>query len=490
MLWYILPRMMDINYHYKTKPYQHQDDVLRESWSKTNWAYLMEMGTGKSKVCIDNASLLFQMGKIDTFIVVAPKGVYRNWANLEMPAHMPDNIDRTVAIWKSGANKSERKLLEKLLEPSNDLRVLVMNVEALSSPKGRKYLTALLQSSEALLAVDESTAIKSPKASRTKALIKVGELAKYKRILTGFPVTQSPMDLWSQCRFLNKTLLGDCGDNFFQFQYRYCVMKKQHVGTHSFNRIVGYRNLEQLGSILKNFSSRITKDECLDLPDKIYTQRNITLTDDQQRIYTELKEFALAHIDDHDFMTANNVMTQLLRMQQVLSGHVKSDEGEFVEIKDNRLNELLDCLEEIEGKAIIWSRFRYDVKRITEALTKEHGPGSTVSYFGDTTDDERSDAIEQFQNGDARFFVGNPQTGGYGITLTSAKNVIYFANSFDLAVRMQSEDRAHRIGQTDHVNYIDFISEKTIDEKIVKALRNKMDIASTVMGEELKNWLT
>jgi|TARA_R110000765_G_scaffold74240_4_gene145457 SNF2 family DNA or RNA helicase len=477
------------DYTHKTEPYQHQTDSLLESWDKTNWAYLMEMGTGKSKVCIDNAAILFEAGEIDTFVIVAPKGVYRNWAHLEIPAHMPDRLERTVVIWRSGANKSEKALLMGLLEPSKGLRILAMNVEALSTPKGRKYLTALLSASKALLAVDESTAIKSPKAARTKALIKLGELATYRRILTGFPVTQSPMDLWAQCRFLDKELLGDCGDNFFQFQYRYAVMKKQHVGSHSFNRVVGYRNLEQLGTILKEFSSRITKDECLDLPAKIYTQRNVSLTDDQQRIYTELKEYALAHIDDYEFMTAPNVMTQLLRMQQVLSGHVKSDGGEVIEVKDNRINELMDCLEEIDGKAIIWSRFRYDVKRITEALTKAHGPGSTVSYFGDTTDEERSSAIEQFQNGDARFFVGNPQTGGYGITLTAATTVIYFANSFDLAVRVQSEDRAHRIGQTDHVTYIDLISEGTIDERIVKALRNKMDIASTVLGEELKEWL-
>ena len=480
---------MSKKYQYKTKPYQHQDDVLWQSWAMTNWAYLMEMGTGKSKVCIDNAALLFEAGKIDTFVVVAPKGVYRNWANLEIPAHMPDRIERTVVIWRAGANKSEKELLMGLLEPSEALRILIMNVEALSTPKGRKYLTALLEGSKALLAVDESTAIKSPKAARTKALIKLAPLAHYRRILTGFPVTQSPMDLWAQCRFLDKDLLGDCGDNFFQFQYRYAVMKKQHVGSHSFNRVVGYRNLEQLSSILKEFSSRITKDECLDLPAKIYTQREVTLTDDQKRIYTELKEYALAHIDDDKFMTTPNVMTQLLRMQQVLSGHVKSDGGEVIEVNDNRINELMDCLEEVDGKAIIWSRFRYDVKRITEALTKAHGPGSTVSYFGDTTDEERSSAIEQFQNGKTRFFVGNPQTGGYGITLTAATTVIYFANSFDLAVRVQSEDRAHRIGQTDHVTYIDLISEGTIDERIVKALRDKMDIASLVLGEELKEWL-
>jgi SNF2 family DNA or RNA helicase len=479
------------DYEYKTKPYQHQDDVLSLSWNKKNWAYFMEMGTGKSKVCIDNAAMLRERGEIDTFIVVAPKGVYRNWANLEIPAHMPDRVrdDSLIAIWRPTPPRALKQDLLSFMEPAENFRILVMNIEALSTVKGQKFLVGVLKASQALLAVDESTAIKSPKASRTKALIKMSELAKYKRILTGFPVTQSPMDLWAQCRFLDKTLLGDCGDNYFQYQYRYAVMKKQSVGTHSFNRVVGYRNLEELSGFLKNFSSRVMKEDCLDLPAKIYTQRSVALSGDQARIYDELKKYALAHIEDEEFMTANNVMTQLLRMQQVLSGHTKVDSGEMIEIKDNRLNELMDCLEEVEGKVIIWSRFRYDVKRITEALSKKYGPRSTVNYFGDTSDEARSTAIESFQEGDARFFVGNPQTGGYGITLTAAQTVIYFANSFDLAIRMQSEDRAHRIGQTEHVNYIDLISEGTIDEQIVKALRNKMDIASVVMGEELKEWL-
>ena len=480
---------MVYDYKHKTKPFAHQADVLKKSWDKTNWAYFLEMGTGKSKVAIDNAALLFERGEIDTFIVVAPKGVFRNWANLEIPAHMPDRIERDVVIWRPNPPKSHKQALKDLLAPSERLRVLVMNVEALSTVKGQRFLESLLRASVAFLAVDESTAIKSPKAARTKSLIKLSGLAKYRRILTGFPVTQSPMDLWAQCRFLDKKLLGDCGDNYFQFQYRYAVMKRHSVGTHSYNQLVGYRNLDQLSLLLKEFSSRITKDECLDLPAKIYIQRNVTLTEQQARIYSDLKDYALAHLGDDKFMTTTNVMTQLLRMQQILSGHTKTDDGAFVEIEDNRLKELMSCLEEIDGKIIIWSRFRHDVQRVTKALVKEHGPKSTVTYYGDTSDDDRTMAIEHFQNGDAQFFVGNPQTGGYGITLTAATTVIYFANSFDLAVRMQSEDRAHRIGQTDHVTYIDLIAEGTIDEKIVKALRTKRDIASVVMGEELQEWL-
>jgi SNF2 family DNA or RNA helicase len=481
-----------MDYTHKTTPYDHQADVLQASWSETNWAYFMEMGTGKSKVCIDNAAMLYERGEIDTFIVAAPKGVYRNWANLEIPAHMPDRVREgsLVAMWKPNPTKALKSDLASFAEPSaGGLRMLLINIEALSTAKGQRYLEAVLRASQALLAIDESTAIKSPKASRSKALIKLAPLAKYRRILTGFPVTQSPLDLWSQCRFLDGNLLGDCGNNFFQFQYRYAIMNKRTMGAHSFNQIVGYRNLDELSDKLKVFSSRVMKDDCLDLPSKIYTQRTVAMTPDQERIYNDLKKYALAHIEDQEYMTATNVMTQLLRLQQVLSGHTKSDGGEMIEIKDNRLNEMMECLAETDEKAIIWSRFRYDVKRISAALAKEHGPRSVVTYFGDTSDDGRAEAIERFQNGDARFFVGNPQTGGYGITLTAATLVIYFANSFDLAVRMQSEDRAHRIGQNKHVTYIDLIAEGTIDEQIVKSLRSKMDIASVVMGEELKQWL-
>ena len=477
-------------YNFKTQPYKHQRQVLEHSWWKREWAYLLEMGTGKSKLCIDNVGVLFEKGRIDTFILVAPKGVYQNWSNLEIPAHLPDRIERKMFIWRAGLSKKRQAALMDFLDPSPALRIFVINIEALSTAKGEKVLDHLLRHSVALLAVDESTAIKNPKAKRTKSLIKLGALAAYRRILTGFPVTQSPLDIWAQARFLNKELLDDCGDSFFKFQHRFAVMKKQTVGTHSFNMVVGFRDMDRLSEMLQRFSSRLTKEECLDLPEKLYTRRDVSLTDQQRRIYNEIKEFALAEISETEFMTATNVMTQLLRLQQVLSGHTKSDGGALVEIPDNRLEELLRCVEETSGKIIIWSRFRYDIRRITEALVTAYGPTSTVSFYGDTSDDGRVKAVRRFQTGAVRFFVGNPQTGGFGLTLTAASTVIYFANSFDLAVRMQSEDRAHRIGQKNNVTYVDLIAEGTIDEKIVIALRSKMDIASTVLGEESREWLT
>jgi len=204
----------------------------------------------------------------------------------------------------------------------------------------------------------------------------------------------------------------------------------------------------------------------------------------------ELKDYCVAHLEDAEFMTTNNVMTQLIRMQQVLSGHTKSDSGELIEIKNNRLNELLSCCAEISGKIVIFSRFRYDIQNITRELNKVYGLGAAVSYYGDTDNDARVAAIDDFQEGKARFFVSNPVTGGYGITLTASQTVIYYANSFDLSSRMQSESRIHRMGQEGQcVTYIDFVCRNSIDEQITKALKSKMDISLKVLGEQLENWL-
>ena len=248
-----------MSYSFKTTPYAHQKEVLEASWNETVWAYFLEMGTGKSKICIDNAAILFERGQIDTLIVITPKGVYRNWARIEVPAHLPERVERDLAVWRPSPNKTEKKVLTALLEPSEVLKILIMNVEALSTAKGQRFLEALLKATTAMLAVDESTTIKNPRARRTKTLLKLGALARYRRILTGFPVTQSPMDLWAQARFLDERLLGDCGDNFYQFQHRYAVMKKRTMGSHTFNQVVGYRNLDTLSELIGKFSSRILK---------------------------------------------------------------------------------------------------------------------------------------------------------------------------------------------------------------------------------------
>jgi SNF2 family DNA or RNA helicase len=336
--------------------------------------------------------------------------------------------------------------------------------------------------------VDESTTIKTPNTKRTKSIIKVAREARYRRIATGSPVTKSPLDLYSQCEFLGPECLNSA--SFYAFQARYAILVERKLPTHTFKQIVGYRRLDELQEKLNGFSFRVTKDECLDLPDKIYTRRDVELTPEQKKYYDQMKLMALALVDGN-LMSTNNALTQLMRLHQICCGHVKLDDGQQIDIPNNRITELLSVLEETSGKVIIWANYRRDIENIRLALQKEYGMTSVATYYGDTEAEDRQNIVDQFQDpaSELRFFVGNPRTGGYGLTLTAAHTVIYYSNSFDLEVRLQSEDRAHRIGQTNKVTYVDLIAKDTVDEHIVKALRNKINIASQVLGEDFKDWI-
>jgi SNF2 family DNA or RNA helicase len=245
----------------------------------------------------------------------------------------------------------------------------------------------------------------------------------------------------------------------------------------------------ELSEKLKNFSYRVLKEDCLDLPPKNWTKRHITLSKEQQKVYDQMKKTALATLNGKVTSTMT-VITQLMRLQQITCGHFVADDGTTQEIKNNRITELMDVLDEIEGKAIIWGHWQKDIQNMVDEIERVHGPGSVVSYYGLTPQDERQDNIRKFQSDPrCRFLVGTPSTGGYGITLTAANTVIYYSNGYDLEKRLQSEDRAHRIGQKKNVTYIDIIAEKTVDEKIQKSLRKKINIASEVLGEELRAWI-
>jgi len=337
------------------------------------------------------------------------------------------------------------------------------------------------------MAIDESTTIKNPDAKRTKNIVKLGEMSKYRRILTGSPVTKSPLDLYKQCEFLSPTLLGH--ESFYTFRTRYAILKTMNFGSHSAKVPVGYKNLDELSEIISNFSDRVLKEDCLDLPTYTHQKRIIQLSPEQQKIYNQMKNVALAQMDGK-LMTTSTALVQLMRMQQITCGHFKADDGTIQFIKNERITTLLDILEEVEGKAIIWAHWRHDIDAIVKAVEKKY-PGSVMTYYGDTSTEDRAEAIKKIQDPDSniRFLVGTPQTGGYGITLTEANVMIYYSNGYDLEKRTQSEARINRIGQKRKMTYIDIIAEKTVDERIVKALRKKINIASEVMGEELKAWI-
>ena len=305
--------------------------------------------------------------------------------------------------------------------------------------------------------------------------------------MTGSPVTRNPLDLYSQCEFLDPKHLDF--PSYYAFRNRYAEMKTMFLSGRSVQVVGGFRHLEELSESLKAFSYRILKENCLDLPNKIYMEREIQLTSEQERLYEQMRQEALATLNGKT-VTTMTALTQLMRLHQITCGHFAADDGSIQEVKNNRLAELLDVLDEIEGKAIIWAHYQHDVKNIFKLLEDKYGPGSVVHYYGKTLPEQRDYAIKNFKDNDkVRFFVGTPQTGGYGITLVQASTVIYYSNGYDLEKRMQSEDRAHRIGQKKKVTYIDFIAPNTIDEKIRKALRKKINIASKVMGEELKQWI-
>ncbi len=477
-----------MNYKFKTRPYAHQLKALEMSWNKEVYAYFMEMGTGKSKVLLDNISMLYDRGKINGALIVAPKGVYKNWYDSEIPEHLVDHIEKKTVLWQANITAKQEQKLKSLFTPGIDLHILIMNVEALSTKKGVEFARKFLMSHQTLFAVDESTTIKNPKAKRTKNIISLSTLGKYRRILTGSPVTKSPLDLFTQCYFLDPFLLDH--SSYYSFRTRYAVMRTANFNGRSVQIVVGYHNLEELTEKLKAFSYRVLKDECLDLPPKTFMKRIIQLTPEQKRVYQQMKQTALAELNGKMVTTAT-VLVQLMRLHQITCGHFKADDGTTQEIKNNRIEELMDVLEEVHGKVVIWAQYRYDIETIVEHIEKRFGDNSVVTYYGDTTEEERRKAIKAIQGDKSkiRFLVGTTQTGGYGITLTGASTMIYYSNGYDLEKRQQSEARIDRIGQKHPMTYIDLIAEDTIDEKIVKALRKKVNIANEIMGEELKQWI-
>ena len=477
-----------MKYKFKTKPYKHQLTALEKSVDKKEYGYFMEMGTGKSKVLVDNMAMLYDKGKINGALIIAPKGVYRNWYSQEIPNHLVDHIKPKMVLWTASTSKTKEKEYQTLFETGFDLHVLIMNVEAFSTKRGVEFAYKFLQSHKTLMVVDESTTIKNPTAKRTKSILTLSKHSVYRRILTGSPVTKSPLDLYSQCAFLNENLL-DHG-SFYSFRNRYAHMIERNFGGRRVQLVGSYKNLPELEGILKKFSYRVMKDDCLDLPDKIYIKREIELSPQQQVAYSTMKSAALAQVNGK-LATAPHVLTQMMKLHQIVCGHFKADDGTITEFKHNRIEELLDVLDEIEGKVIIWANYIYDIEQITKAVKKKYGNDSIVQYYGAVDNETRQTNIEKFQNPDspAKYFIGNPQTAGYGITLTAASTVVYYSNNYDLEKRLQSEDRAHRIGQNKSVTYIDFITEKTVDEKIVKALRKKINIASEVLGDTIKDWI-
>ena len=480
-------------------PFKHQTDAVAacHNTDMNNFAYLMEMGTGKTLTALMDLLLLNNKDLVRYAVVLAPKSVYRNWMK-EINTFVSSEYSYKINTWEPNMidpYTKEHLGTDKFFKLSrhNKLHIFLMNIESLSTQKGLKYLNCYLHSRDkesTMIIVDESTTIKSPTAKRTKNLIKISKDVGYKRILTGTPVTKSPLDIFSQFAFLNPKILGLT--NYYAFRARYAqIIKRPTSGGRSFPLITGYQRLDELEKKIYTHAFRVKKEECVDLPPKVYQKRFISMSEKQLVAYESLRRNAMFIFND-ETTTSVNRLSQIVKLHQVCCGFTINDQGETHDVPNKRYDELLDLLDEVDGKVIIWATYRHNIETITQKLKEKYGDTTTAAFYGDTENQVRMDLVKNFQDEghDLTYLVANPKTGGYGITLTASHTVVYFSNNYDLEIRLQSEDRAHRIGQKNKVTYVDFVCKGTVDEKILLALKSKVDIASQVMGDELKAWIS
>jgi SNF2 family DNA or RNA helicase len=473
-------------------PYKHQLTAAAQLAERSAFGLLMEMGTGKTRTLVLDLEYKLERGLIKNFLLVAPSGSYRNWDG-ELEKWLPPELYKKLKIFTWVSSKTKPKDFEAFLKMSPERpRVLLMNVEALSRvDRAKEGIVTFLQSADTMWCIDESQCIKAPDSLRTKFILKIAPLAKYRRILTGLVAPENPLNVYSQFAFLNPDILGH--RNFFTFRARYAVTKKvdfKKQGGRPVEVIVGYRNVEELQKKIADHSFRVRTEEVLDLPPKIYMPiRHVDMTMEQLKAYNDIKRLAMTEINGQ-YVTAQIAAAVLTKLHSILCGHVVDENGEAHDVPSNRVASLLELLEDYDGKAIIWAPYPRFLKKIAEALEKEYGAESTVRFWGEVKSDDREIAKARFQEDPkCRFFVSNQSVGGEGNTLTAAHLVVYAANSWKNSERQQSEARAHRIGQNSSVTYVDLAVRGSMEEKLIKALRNKMDLAALVSGDKLQEWL-
>lgn len=484
------------NFPFKTKPFIHQNKAFFLSKDAEYYAYFMEMGTGKTKVLIDNAAYLFLKKEINCLVILAPKGVHAQWINEQIPIHMSMAIGYEAEVFRAG-NKKLLDRIELLVKKKTDkLKIISFNIDTISNKNGLKLVQKFLNNNSCMLAMDESTRIKTPGSLRTKAAISLALLAKYRRIMSGAPITKGYEDLYPQLKFLHPDVLGF--NSFYTFRNYYCLM-----GGFESRQIVGYRSdsIKELEERMQAYSFRVTKAECLDLPEKIYVTRYVELTQQQLDLYKKIEKELAIDIRALSVIKTKNpdekkevdpglmsAITKMIRLQQIVCGtfvYEEEEKREIIDIENNRIGALMECVNEAQGKIIIWSRFVPDLKKISAELKKDKI--NHVTYYGEVSAKNRELAIEAFVNDPScRVFLSNPSAGGTGLNLQVATTVIYYSNDFNADTRWQSEDRAHRAGQKNNVTYIDFISPKTIDEDILESLKNKKNVADALLDNPRK----
>lgn len=477
---------------FKTQPYDHQKKcfmLARTALSSNVPAFglFMEQGTGKTKVMLDLAADLFinggGRGRIDTMIIVAPNGVHAQWINEQVPTHLSEAVPWRGAYTVASPNADERRAMAETRAYKEGLRVFAVHVDSLSQKKGQEFLREILTGSNALLAIDESSRIKDMSSKRTKFIVALAKLARYRLIATGTPVSQGVEDLYSQFYFLDKNILGY--DSFFSFRNHFCQM-----GGYQGKKIVGYINEDELKKKIDSYTYRVLKDDCLDLPRKNFIRREVLFTPEQRKVYDQMRKEFFLEVDG-GVMTARMALTRIIRLQQIVSGFIsrsaKKDEfgrivedALFQELPNGRAAAAVDIIQEAQGKVIVWVKFEGDHKLLTKAL--DDAKIKWVDYVGPTPQQDRAKNIETFRNDpECKVFISSPKSGGTGLNLTCASEVIWYSRDFSLENELQANDRCHRIGQERVVNYHFLVTPRTVDERIDKLLRSKLSVAENLI---------
>lgn len=511
---------------FKMPPLEHQKRALILGRDMPYFAYLMDQGTGKTKVVIDDAAHNFREGRINALLVIAPNSVKSNWVDPgdtysqtqdpgdmdEITKHMAPDIEFNKGCWVSGSTKKERDIYAKFKknwEKPNTLHILVVNVEALQQydkkkkPNDKAYneMIAFIHDHDVMIVCDESTRIKNRSAKRTRNAISLRDHCKIARIMSGTPLIKSPLDAFAQFRFLDEDILGF--SNYYSFQHHFAVM-----GGYEGYQVLFYKNLEELSEKIDSVSFRVLKKDCLDLPPQIYLKRHVELSRRQAEAYTAMADEMEVYLesledDDGETITADIILTQMLRLQQITGGYLPKvdDAGDtighhaIVAPENNpKFKEAMSIIDESgDQKVIIWCRFRDEIEGLASLLKKRDNEFGFLEFHGGISTQQRRENRKLFAS-DPRYkvMIGNQDSGGIGIDeFKIASIVIYLSNSFNTENRVQSEDRTHRIGSEQHekITYFDIIAERTIDAKVIACLRDNVSISQKIMKDGWREWI-
>jgi hypothetical protein len=526
----------------KTSGFQHQTDYRQSHALDPAYALWWEMGTGKSRAALDTAMALYDAGAINAMLLLAPSLLHRNFVEREVPKHLDDGFLEDVSTFAWNTARSKTKTFQNaaadFLKPSPKFKILGLSYDGLMTEDGRALAKSFLTSTRSLYVLDESGRIKDIKADRSVRVLGSAPFAPFRRIMTGTPVSNAPWDVYTQIKFLDKDFWKPHGldspeamkaafgewektakrvppammnrNRSLQVYYAKenipSELRTQFVdkGNGTVLQMIPklksdmdgrprYKNLIQLRDILAPIRSRVLKSDVLDLPPKLYSRLDFDLSPAQRRCYDQLQKMGFALVGDRQ-CSASLALTVLLRLQQIACGYLVTDIEDGEEdpvvvpmVPNPRIDLLKEVIDGVNHQGIIWARFSQDITAIIEALRKA---GKTcVRYDGRISEDECFANEEAFHRGDAQWFVSNQAKGGEGLTLNEAKTMIYYSNSFKLTERLQSEDRAHRFGQTSSVNVIDLFARGTMEERLINNLIGKFDVASIVVGDGLRDWI-